>query len=81
MPEDNEIVLAEKMCALLKDPTIKDTMGNRALAKAQEFRWKEIAHQMIALYRFLVEEKKEGGTALRHLPEIPDNTTAAVFSL
>jgi D-inositol-3-phosphate glycosyltransferase len=80
VPEDNEILLAEKMFALLKDPTLKDTMGNRARLKAQEFRWKEIAHQMIALYHCLVEKKNKGVNALRRSPEICGNTTAAVLS-
>ena len=80
VPEDNEIVLAEKMLSLMKDPTLKDTMGNRTRAKAQEFRWEEIAHQMITLYRCLVEEKNKGVNKPRHSPEIRDNRTAAVLS-
>lgn len=77
VPEDNEMVLAEKMLALLKSPALKDTMGNAARAKVQAFNWEEIAYQTIALYHRLAEGKNNGAHAPSCSPEFHNRTAAA----
>jgi len=77
VPEENEMVLAEKMLALLKSPVLKDKMGTVARAKAQAFRWKEIARQTIELYLHLAEEKNNGVHQPSCSPELHNRTALA----
>jgi D-inositol-3-phosphate glycosyltransferase len=50
VPEENHFALAEHVHMLLKNPDLRDTMGEAAARHAQQYSWSNIAAQIADLY-------------------------------
>lgn len=50
VPEGNAALLAEKISLLLHNSKLKNEMGKRGVAQAQDYSWSNIAERMIELY-------------------------------
>jgi D-inositol-3-phosphate glycosyltransferase len=59
VPEGNEQALAEKICLLLGNHTLREAMGWNARERALEYNWHAIADRILALYRELSEGRSE----------------------
>ena len=56
-PED-ERRLADALVRLLKDPALRERMGRQGQAKAANYVWQKVAHQVLDYYRELLEKKR-----------------------
>lgn len=54
VPEGNAEVFAEKISLLLHDGKLRNEMGKRGIAEAQEYSWGNISERMIELYQEVV---------------------------
>jgi D-inositol-3-phosphate glycosyltransferase len=50
VPEENHFALAERVHTLLKNPELRQRMGEQATQHAQQYSWSNIASQMIDVY-------------------------------
>ncbi|HET9495072.1 MAG TPA: glycosyltransferase [Chloroflexia bacterium] len=50
VPEENHFALAEQVHTLLKNPDLRESMGEAAARHAQQYAWSNIAAQMADLY-------------------------------
>jgi D-inositol-3-phosphate glycosyltransferase len=50
VPEENHFALAEQVHTLLKNPDLRESMGEAAARHAQQYSWSNIAEQMADLY-------------------------------
>jgi D-inositol-3-phosphate glycosyltransferase len=50
VPHENHFALAEKVHALLKDPHMRQEMGEQAARHAAQYSWKNIATQVVEVY-------------------------------
>ncbi|HYO49632.1 MAG TPA: glycosyltransferase [Chloroflexia bacterium] len=50
VPHENHFALAEKVHALLKDPTLRQEMGEQAARHAAQYSWRNIAAQVVEVY-------------------------------
>jgi D-inositol-3-phosphate glycosyltransferase len=55
VPEGNERALTEKICLLLGNPALRETLGWHARERATQYGWHAIADRILALYRTLSE--------------------------
>lgn len=64
VPEGDERALAEKICLLLSNASLKETLGWNARERSLRYTWHAIADRILILYRELVEGKIESGQLL-----------------
>lgn len=50
VPHENHFALAEKVHALLKDPVMRQEMGEQAARHAAQYSWRNIAAQVVEVY-------------------------------
>jgi D-inositol-3-phosphate glycosyltransferase len=50
VPEENHFALAEQVHTLLKNPDLRERMGEQAAAHAQQYSWRNIAEQIVDIY-------------------------------
>src|SRR3712207_9303217 len=50
VPEENHFKLAEQVHTLLKNPDLRQRMGEQATMHAQQYSWRNIASRIIDLY-------------------------------
>ena len=50
VPEENHFALAEQVHALLKNPDLRSTMGEKATRHAQQYSWRNIASEIVDIY-------------------------------
>ncbi len=55
VPEGNKQALAEKICLLLDNPPLRESLGWNARERAIQYGWQAIADRILALYRALSE--------------------------
>ena len=60
VPEGNEQTLAEKICLLLGNPALRETLGWNARERALQYNWHAIADRILAIYRTLSEGRIDG---------------------
>jgi D-inositol-3-phosphate glycosyltransferase len=58
VPEGDERQFAAKISLLLHDTQLRNAMGERGIAEAQEYSWSNIAERMIDMYDDLLKQKK-----------------------
>jgi D-inositol-3-phosphate glycosyltransferase len=58
VPDQDPKALCEKLMLLLDDPHQRETMGLRAAEYAKDYAWENIAHQIIEVYKSLVEGRE-----------------------
>jgi D-inositol-3-phosphate glycosyltransferase len=51
VPEGNAAVFAEKISLLLRNPKLRNEMGKRGVAEAQQYAWTNIAARIVDLYQ------------------------------
>jgi len=54
VPEGNAEIFAEKISRLLHNPKLRNEMGKRGAAEAQEYAWSNIAERMLELYQEII---------------------------
>lgn len=54
VPEGNAELFAEKILLLLRNPKLRNEMGKRGAAEAQEYAWPNIAERMVELYETII---------------------------
>jgi D-inositol-3-phosphate glycosyltransferase len=64
VPEGNAQVLAEKICLLLGNPALRETLGRHARERAMHYNWHAIADRILALYRTLSNGRIDGAQLL-----------------
>lgn len=64
-PSSSPNALAEKLCALLDEPELRNKMGENARQWAQRFAWPNIADQIVALYGELLANKASSLATMR----------------
>lgn len=64
-PSSSPNALAEKLCALLDEPELRNKMGENARRWAQRFAWPNIADQIVALYGELLANKASSLATMR----------------
>jgi D-inositol-3-phosphate glycosyltransferase len=51
VPEGNAALFAEKISLLLRNPKLRNEMGKRGVAEAQQYAWTNIAARIVDLYQ------------------------------
>ncbi len=64
VPEGNEKALAEKICLLLGNPSLRETMGWNARERSLLYGWHAIADRILEIYRTLSEGRIESAQLL-----------------
>jgi D-inositol-3-phosphate glycosyltransferase len=54
VPEGNWILLADRICKVIEDPSLREKLVRSALAKVQKFSWESIAEKLLSLYESLL---------------------------
>lgn len=57
LPEDSE-GLAEALLQLLRDPDLRQEMGERGRQRAQEYSWERVSQRVLSYYERLIYEKR-----------------------
>jgi len=57
IPEGNALVLADKIDLLLHNRSLRSLMGRQGAHSARKYSWKNIAQQVISLYRRVLSQK------------------------
>jgi D-inositol-3-phosphate glycosyltransferase len=55
VPEGNWILLADRICKVIEDPSLREKLVRSALAKVQKFSWESIAEKLLSLYESLLK--------------------------
>jgi len=79
VPEENEHALAEKICLLLANPSLKGILGLKARERALQYSWHTIADQILSLYHTVIENSCKRAQPLPQSPSsIPAETATPV---
>jgi len=54
IPDDNPQALAERLVHLIKDPVLRQKMGDQAAAYAKEYAWNHITDRILDVYQELL---------------------------
>jgi phosphatidylinositol alpha-mannosyltransferase len=57
LPEDSE-GLADALLQLLRDPDLRQEMGERGRQRAQEYSWERVSQRVLSYYERLIYEKR-----------------------
>ncbi len=55
VPADDAAALAERLCDLLEDSSLRQTLGDRAAEYAKQYAWPLIADKIVNFYRSLIQ--------------------------
>lgn len=61
VPPRSKMALAQGLLTLLRNPTLRQDMGNRGRLRAEEFRWEDIAQRVVAYYQKQLEAVRAAG--------------------
>lgn len=77
VPQENEQALAEKICALLADSSLRGILGRKARERALQYSWHTIGDKILSLYDTLMESGHKGAKPFLATPASVAGETSA----